>query len=227
VPGSQIGTLSERSLHAALKEWIAQPGDELEKKVGSYVVDIVRGSQLIEIQTRHFYAIKRKLTALVANYPLRLVYPVVTKKWIVKIAGDGQTQLGRRKSPQRGSIYSVFRELAGIPNLVNHPNFTLEVVFVHIDEVRVDDGQGSWRRGGWSIVDQKLVEVEDRISLPAVADWRALLPADLEDPFTTRDLSEAIGERIRLAQAMAYCLYEMGAVDRVGKQGNAYLYERT
>ncbi len=226
MPGSQIGTLSERSLHAALKEWIAEPGDELEKKVGGYVVDIVRDGQLIEIQTRHFHAIRRKLKALVKDHPVRLVYPVVTRKWIVKIAGDGETQLERRRSPQRNSIYTVFRELVSFPALVSHPNFTIEVVFVHIDEVRVDDGQGSWRRGGWSIVDQKLVEVEDQVRLASVKDWLTLIPGDLEDPFTTRDLSQAIGERLRLAQSMAYCLYEMGAVERVGKRGNAYLYER-
>ncbi|MBN1121996.1 MAG: hypothetical protein JXJ17_13025 [Anaerolineae bacterium] len=205
---------------------MAQPGDELEKKVGSYFVDIVRGGQLIEIQTRHFHAIRRKLKVLVKDHPVRLVYPVVTRKWIVKLAGDGETQLDRRKSPQRNSVYTVFRELVSFPALVSHPNLTIEVVFVHIDEVRVDDGRGSWRRKGWSIVDTRLLEVEGQVRLHTVGDWRALLPDDLEDPFTTRDLSEAIGERLRLAQSMAYCLYEMGAVERVGKRGNAYLYER-
>jgi hypothetical protein len=226
VSDSQIGTLSERSLHAALKEWIARPGDEIEKKVGSYFVDIVREGQLIEIQTRHFHAIRRKLKALLKDHPVRLVYPVVTRKWIVKLAGDRETQLDRRRSPQRNSVYTVFRELVSFPALVSHPNLSIEVVFVHVEEVRVDDGLGSWRRKGWSIVDQKLVEVKDRISLASVADWLALIPVDLEDPFTTRDLAGTIGENIRLAQSMAYCLYEMGAVDRVGKQGNAYLYER-
>ena len=226
MPDSHIGTLSERSLHAMLKEWLAQPGDELEKKVGRYVIDIVREDRLIEIQTRHFYAIKRKLANLIDEYLVTLVYPVVAKKWIVKLSPDGETQLNRRKSPQRGNVYSVFRELVGIPNLVSHPNLSVDVVFVYIDEVRVNDGQGSWHRKGWSIVDTRLLEVEGQISLHTVGDWQALIPADLEDPFTTRDLSEAVGERIRLAQSMAYCLYQMGAVDRIGKQGNSYLYER-
>ncbi len=37
-----IGTLQERSLHAALKQWYARPGDRLEEPVDGYVIDICR-----------------------------------------------------------------------------------------------------------------------------------------------------------------------------------------
>ena len=59
-----IGTLSEKSLHAGLKEWLSQPGDTFEVKVDGFVIDIVRGDVLFEIQTRHLYAMKRKLSKL-------------------------------------------------------------------------------------------------------------------------------------------------------------------
>ncbi len=42
-----IGTLGERSLHAALKEWYAEQGDLLEREVDGYVIDIVRGDLLV------------------------------------------------------------------------------------------------------------------------------------------------------------------------------------
>ena len=35
-----------------------------------------------------------------------------------------------RKSPKRGSIYSVFEELVSMPTLLDHPNLSLEVVLV-------------------------------------------------------------------------------------------------
>jgi hypothetical protein len=59
-----IGTLNEKPLHAALKVWYALPGDRLEVSVGGFIADIVRGDLLIEIQTRHLAAMKRKLHAL-------------------------------------------------------------------------------------------------------------------------------------------------------------------
>ena len=77
-----IGTLNEKPLHAALKAWYAQPGDQLEAKVDGYIIDIVRGDLLVEIQTRNFAAIKRKLLALVPHHPVQLVYPIAREKWI-------------------------------------------------------------------------------------------------------------------------------------------------
>ncbi|MBM2850413.1 MAG: hypothetical protein HW418_3355 [Anaerolineales bacterium] len=71
-----IGTLRETSLHAALKAWYAQPGDEMEASVEGYQIDLRRGAQLIEIQTRNFAALKRKLTQLVERHPVRLVGPL-------------------------------------------------------------------------------------------------------------------------------------------------------
>ncbi len=46
-----IGTLRESGLHADLKRWYAQPGDEFEIALDGYVIDIRRGEYLIEIQT--------------------------------------------------------------------------------------------------------------------------------------------------------------------------------
>ncbi len=51
-----IGTLQENSLHAALKNWYAQPGDQLEIMVDGYVIDLVRGAGYSELKlvTRPF-----------------------------------------------------------------------------------------------------------------------------------------------------------------------------
>ncbi len=221
---SGIGTLKERSLHAALKAWYAQPGDRFEVDVDGYVIDIVRGELLIEIQTSNFATLKRKLHDLTRLQQVRLVYPIAVDKWIVKRGADGKTPLGRRKSPQRGNIYHLFRELVRFPKLVMLDTFSIEAALVRIEQIRVNDGQGSWRRGGWRITDHKLLEIAGQVVLESPDDFRNLLPNGLTDPFTTHDLANALGERISLAQKMAYCLREMGAVEHIGKRGNAYLY---
>ena len=59
-----IGSLRETSLHASLKSWWARPGDLLEASVDGYVVDLLRGETVVEIQTGHFSAIRPKLRAL-------------------------------------------------------------------------------------------------------------------------------------------------------------------
>ena len=83
-----IGTLSEKSLHSALKAWYARAGDQLEVKVDGFHIDIVRGKALIEIQTTNFSSQKRKLNTLIEKHPVRLVFPIAQEKWIIRLAED-------------------------------------------------------------------------------------------------------------------------------------------
>ena len=73
---STIGTLNEKPLHEALKRWYAQAGDRLEVPVDGSVVDIVRGELLVEIQTRNFSAIRRKLEKLLVKQRLLKACPL-------------------------------------------------------------------------------------------------------------------------------------------------------
>jgi len=226
----KIGTLNESPLHAALKEWYAQPGDQIEIPVEGFVVDIVRrhpltaSDLLVEVQTGNFSSIKHKLIALTASHPVRLVYPVARNKWLVKLPKDGQSQVRRRKSPKHGGFENLFEELVSIPTLLSSPNFSLEVLLTHEEEIRRYVGKRAWRRRGWVTEERRLLEVVDRQLFDAPADLAALVPPGIPEPFTTADLAAAIDKRRRLAQQMAYCLREMGAIEPVGKQGNAILY---
>jgi hypothetical protein len=223
----EIGTLNEGSLHAALKEWYAQPGDRFEVSVGGFVVDIVRGDLLIEIQTGNFSSIKRKMRALVQDHPVRLVYPIAREKWIVRLAKDGSGDvLGRRKSPKRGAIEHLFEELVRLPKLLANPNLALEVLFTQEEEIRCYDGKRAWRRRGWVIQERRLLDVVDRRLFETPPDLASLIPSNLAEPWTTADLAAATGQPRWLARKMAYCLRKMGAVEAVGKQGNAILYVR-
>jgi hypothetical protein len=218
-----IGTLKESSLHAGLKDWYAQPGDKLESPVDGYWIDLVRDRLLIEIQTGSFSAIKPKLTRLLKNYPVRLVYPITREKWIVRVTGDGKI-MGRRKSPKRGQGIALFQELVRIPKLVAHPNFTLEVLFTQEEEIRRDDGRGSRRNKYWSITDRRLLAVVDRLMLMLPKDYLYFLPHALPERFTVRELARALGQPYFKAGQMAYCLRHMGAIEVVGKRSKAILY---
>ena len=221
---TQIGTLAEKSLHAALKEWIAQPGDQFEVMVDNFVIDIVRGDLLIEIQTGNFSAMKRKLGQLLDSHPVHLLHPIPREKWIVRQTASGN-QISRRKSPKRGRVENIFDELVYIPHLISHPNLSLEVLFTQEEQILRDDGKGSWRRKRWSIHDQRLLNVAERAVFKSVADFRDLLPPTLPQPFTNADLAESLPCPTRLAQKMTYTLRESGVITLVGKQKRALLYE--
>lgn len=221
-----ISTLNESPLHADLKSWYARPGDQLEMEVEGFIVDIVREGLLIEVQTSNLSSLKRKLHVLADDYPVRLVYPVPRDKWIVKLAEDGTSVQSRRKSPKRGQIEDLFRELVSVPKLLSHPNFSLDVLLIQEEELRRYDGSRAWRRRGWVTHERRLLKVLERKRFNTPADLAELLPPDLAEPFTTSDLAVAIARPRRLAQQMAYCLRKIGRIEVVGKQGNAILYRR-
>lgn len=220
---SPIGQLQEKSLHAALKALYARPGDSLETPVQGYIIDIVREDMLIEIQTRNFAALKHKLIHLLQTHCVRLVHPIAQERWIVRVSADGEI-VSRRKSPRHGTLDLLFRELIRFPELIAHPNFSIEVVFTQEEEIWRDDGRGSWRRKRWSIADRRLLSVVEQFTFETLEDFRALLPESLPQPFTTADLAAARKCSRGLAQKMAFCLRQMSILDIVGKRGNALLY---
>ncbi|MBN2472315.1 MAG: hypothetical protein JXN59_16440 [Anaerolineae bacterium] len=222
-----IGTLNEAPLHAALKAWYAAPDAQFEAPLAGYVIDIVQGGELVEIQTGSFARIRRKLAALTAaGHAVRLVYPVAYEKWIVKLPPESSARRSRRRSPRRGSYADVFRELVSFPRLLLHPNLTLEVALIREEEIRRYDGK-SWRRRGWRAEQRLLLEVVERRAFTCPADLVALLPPALADPFTVADVARALGVNKRLAGQVCYCLREMDGITQVGKQGRAYLYRRS
>ena len=221
-----VGTLKETHLHASLKKWCAQPGDEFEVPFGQFVVDIVRGEQLIEVQTRGFSSLKRKLDALLDEHPIHIVHPIAGRKWIVRAPHAGRPS-SRRKSPKVGRVHDVFAELVSFPWLIDHPNLSLEILITDQEEMRRFDGNKSLRRKGWTVVERRLLEVTERVIIESPGDLARLLPAKLPGPFTTTDLAVGIGRSRRVGQQMAYCLRETGIIEIAGKKGNSMLYRTT
>ena len=221
---TQIGTLAEKSLHAGIKEWYGRSGDQFEAKVDGFVIDIVRGEQLIEIQTRHFGAMKRKLDRLLENHPVLLLHPIAQEKWIVRETAVGEP-ISRRKSPKRGRPLDLFSELMRIPHLLPHPNLTVGAVLTRQEEIWRDDGQGSWRRKGWSLYDHRLLDVVAIHTFVAPIDLLTLLPPDLPQPFTNRQLAQLAKIRLNLAQRITYTLARCQAIEQIDKVGHAYAYQ--
>ena len=222
-PPPRIGSINEGHLHAALKRRYQQTGDRAEVPLGGFVIDVVQGDRLIEIQTRGFSQMRRKFDHLLDDHTIVLVHPIPATKWIVKLDGDGREQT-RRRSPKRGIAADVCAELVSFPSLLSHPNFTVHVVLTEEEEIRRPDKKGGWRRGGYAIAERRLVDVIETIALSSPADLLALLPGGLPDPFTSADLATGLGRTRHLAQEVAYCLRVSDAVDTVGRNRHGYLH---
>jgi hypothetical protein len=219
-----IGTLNEGQLHAQLKEWYRVPGDLLEQPVDGYVIDIVRGFTLIEIQTGGFTPLRRKLNTLLDSHQVRLVVPVPLTRQIVRLSPTGEV-LSSRRSPLRGRPQDVFARLVSLPNLITHPRFELELLLTHEQEHRQHQPGRAYRRHGWVVVGRALNSVERTLLLTTPEDAAALLAA-MPEFFDTAELAAAERCSRRLAQQITYCLRAMGALETHGRRGRSVLYRR-
>ena len=216
--------MTEYSLHSEIKDWYMVSGDELEVKVEGFIVDIVRGKLLIEIQTGNFSVAKKKLIKLLLNNQVRLVYPIAKQKWIVYMSRSGEF-VRRRKSPKKGKLTDLFYELVHTPSLIKDRNFSLEVLLIEEEEVRCNDGKGSWRRRGVSVKDRKLLNVFDSIVFEDSRDFLEFLPKELDGYFTNKVLALKLGISIRLAQKITYCLRKMGVISIADKKSNELIFQ--
>ena len=215
--------MTEYSLHAEIKERYSVLGGQVEVKVDDFIVDVVLDDLLIEIQTRNLSAIKKKLGKLLLTNIVRLVYPIAKVKWIIYVSNQGEF-IRKRKSPKRGKIIDLFIEMVHLSDLINDKNFSFEVLLIEEEELRSDDGKGSWRRRGVSIKDRKLVKVLDSVIFEDSSDFLKILPNNLGVPFTNRSLANKLDISIRLAQKITYCLRKMNALLVDGKKKRELLF---
>lgn len=215
----------ETSLHRELKgRYGPGAGGRQEVCVAGYRIDAVADDGvLVEVQSGALGPLRGKLGRLLPDRRMRVVKPVVVLRRIVRRARRDGADLSARLSPKRGSVVDVFDDLIGLVRVFPHPNLEVEILAVEIDEVRLS----SRRRCGYVVADRVLRDVVGRVALREADDLWGLLPGGFGDePFTTRELAEALGRPLAFAQRVAYCLRLSGAAETVGKTGNHRVYVR-
>ena len=219
-----IGTLNEGPLHQALKALYARPGSQQEVSIDDFVADVVDGNQIIEIQTRGFGALKKKLPVFLSTHRVKLVHPIAQTRTIVKIQNGAET---RRVSPKHGSPFDIFAELVYIPQVLNDPNFEIDVVLIEEDEHREYDGRRGRRKRGWVTTGRHLVRVVEVVTIGSMEDLFGRVATDLTVTFTSADLGHVMKRPRSLGQKAAYCFRVAGLTGVCGKNGNELVYEKS
>jgi hypothetical protein len=215
----------ETSLHRQLKSYYAPNADCEEVTLGSYRIDAVDGDRLIEIQHGSLGAIRDKVKCLLEEYDVHVVKPIPLRKYLIKRQKKNGETISARYSPRRGSIFDLFDDLVHFTNVFPHPRLTLEVAMTIQEEHRIARKPRRWKGKDYRVQDRVLRSVEEQIELNTAADLLKLIPGKLPSPFHTKDLAKAAGIQRWLAQKMAYCLRNTGAIILAGKEKNAILYE--
>ncbi len=220
-----IGTLGEKTVHAVLKNYYAPDCEMQEIPIENFVADIFTGTEIIEIQTRSFNVMRRKLETFLKQYPVTIVHPIPHIKWVSWIDEETGEASPKRKSPKKGNPYQAFVELYKIRPFLKNENLHFRFALIDMEEYRLLNGWSRDKKRGSERFDRIPLEFVEEVRIDRREDYMQFVPFDLPEPFTSRQFAQCAKIPMRLANVVLLILTDLSVVTRVGKQGNCYLYE--
>lgn len=219
-----IGTLSEKTIHAVLKNYMEPDEEKHEQRAYGFVADIFASEGIIEIQTGNFNVMRRKLEAFLPEQKVTIVYPIPATKWLSWINEETGEVTSRRKSPKRGTPYAAFQELYKIKFFLDHPNLNILLLLIDMEESRLLNGWSKDRKKGSVRHDRIPVGLVEEIMLERVEDYRMLIPAPLGEQFTVKEYAKETKLPVGQARTALHIMHYLKLIERIGKQGNAFIY---
>ena len=220
-----IGTLGEKTIHAVLKNYYAPDCEMQEIPIENFVADIFTGTEIIEIQTRSFNVMRRKLDTFLKQYPVTIVHPIPRIKWVSWIDEETGEASPKRKSPKKGNPYQAFVELYKIRPFLKNENLHFKFALIDMEEYRLLNGWSRDKKRGSERFDRIPLEFVEEVCIDRREDYMQFVQFDLPEPFTSREFAKCAKIPMRLANVVLLILTDLSVVTRVGKQGNCYLYE--
>lgn len=221
-----IGMQQEKTVHAVVKNFEDPDEDHQEIPIEGYIADIYTGQEIIEIQNGNFGKMRGKLETFLPLYPVRIVYPIPHEKWNIWIDPQTGTLGKKNKCARKGHFYMAFQELYRIRPYLADPHLSVELLLIDMEEYRLQDGWSRDGKRGSHRYDRIPLALFDRMLLTCPRDYCQLIPFDLPEPFTAAEFGRSAGIRGSFSTVLQI-LTQLGVVRRVGKRGNAFLYQVT
>ena len=244
-----IGTLREKRMHAAIKHYLCADESCHERPVPDFlaaesssgksrrvVADILTDGEILEVQTGGFHPLREKIAYYLTHTPYRVtvVHPFPAVRYLSWIdPADGQI-ISRRKSPKRGRVRDVARELFWLSEYVGNPRFSIRLLLVELEEYRLADGWSRDGKRGSNRYERFPTALLGDVTLATAADYAAyFLPPALCDrtcgegnplPFTAAEYAKASGIRGRATYSMLRLLCSLGLVEQTEKIGRSQGY---
>ena len=133
-----------------------------------------------------------------------------------------------RKSPRHYTVYDAFTELYKIKQYLNHPQLTVKLVLMDMQEYktlqqRIRTKKGIRRHGEKK--DRIPIGIREIVTIEQLEDYMQFVPYELDGTFTSADFAKAAHIPVDTARITLNILKDTQTVTRVGKQGRSYLYE--
>lgn len=221
-----IGTLKEKTVHSVLKYYYAPKTSYHEIKIGPYVADICVDGEIFEVQTRNFNTMRDKLSYFLSEHDVTIIYPVAHTKWLSWLDPETGELSPKRKSPKTGTIYNIIPELYRIKMFLSNPNLHFIISLIDVEETRYLNGWSKNKKRGSTRMDGIPVDIFNEVRINTMSDYYVFLPDTLPESFTSKELSKAAKIPQGRASTLLNILLETGVINRIGKKGKAYLYQK-
>ncbi len=236
-----IGTLREKRLHAAVKLYLCPDescheravaeltvaesgeGSSAKGKKSRMVADIWVDDHIVEVQTGGFFPLRDKIAWYLSHTDCRVtvVHPLAAVKylsWIDPATGD---ILSRHRSPKRGRVRDVAKELYWLSDFVGHERFSLRLLLLELEEYRMADGWSRDGKRGSNRYERFPTALLGDVTLATPADYAAyFLPEALASPaadgsrslFTAAEYARASGIKGKATYSTLHLLESLGLV---------------
>ena len=235
----RIGTLGEKRLHAAIKYYLCPDEACHERPVADLttegaaldhprrmVADIYRDGHIMEVQTGGFYPLRKKLSWYLENTACRItvVHPIAAEKYLSWIDPKDGTVISRRRSPKRGRVRDVAKELYWLSDFIGDPRFSIRLLLLELEEYRLTDGWSRDGKRGSNRYERYPTALLGDVTLSTPADYAArFLPPSLTTPdgegnyppFTAATYAKATGIRGKATYSLIHLLERLGLVEEM------------
>lgn len=203
----QFSTINESSLHHTVKLLYSESeGGDTEVSLDGHVYDIFdkENDTVIEIQTKNLSQLVRKVKdALDKGHKVKIVHtiPLTTEILLYDVNSE---LIKKSMSTNKYCIYDLFNELTKIYPYILNPNFSLDILEIHMKEIRVKVDEKVQSKNGrrrfkkdWLKKDKMLKEIVSTRTLKTKEDYLSLLPSSLPEEFSNKDFQAILkGEKL-------------------------------
>lgn len=244
-----IGTLGEKRLHATVKRYLCDDVTCHERLVGDMaaevdeegnligkkrrmVADILTEGRIFEVQTGGFYPLQKKIDWYLTHTAchITVVHPLPAVRYLSWIdPADGHI-ISRRKSPKRGQVKHIAKELYWLSPFIGNPRFSIRLLLLELEEYRMADGWSRDGKRGSNRYERFPTALLGDVNLATAADYALyFLPDTLsaDEPFTAATYATATGIRGKATYSMLHLLCDLGLLAETEKIGRAQGYLRT
>lgn len=231
-----IGTLREKRLHAAIKLYICPDEACHERPVADMladeesaadkrrmVADVLVDGHIFEVQTGGFFPLKEKISRYLTHTPCRVtvVHPIPAVRYLSWIHPEDGSIISRRRSPKRGRVKDVAKELYWLSEFMGDPRFSLRLLLIELEEYRMADGWSRDGKRGSNRYERFPTALLGDVTLATPADYAAyFLPPLLASPdadgayplFTAAEYVRLTGIRGKATYSTIHLLERLGII---------------